>query len=630
MSNKIELISINELIGMSFFIPNYQRGYRWTTQQVKDLLNDIQEFIDRGKPGFYCIQPLVVKRNIPKSKLDNFKLGLERVKDSNVVDTLVEDTEKLIFENVQWEVIDGQQRLTTIFILLSHLKRQNAEKYIPLYSIEYETRNDSKEFLSNITVDKLEENIDYYHIVKANQQIETWFSNSKSNREEYFETLLKNVKFIWYESIDENPIEVFKRLNIGKISLTNSELIKALFLNKSNFADSDYQKIRLQQQEIASDWDQIEFTLQNDEFWLFLSEKGYNKPTRIDFIFDLICDKNQLGIDAKELNEIGSDEYRTFRYFYRWFKQNKSNDIIQYWKEVKKYFQIFQEWFNDLELYHYVGFLIEQKIKVRTIIDEWMKPNMSKSEFIKSYIVSEIKKKIAGCADLNKQYEVSSNPKKNCRPILLLHNVQTVINQNKTLQENEKYNLPVFYKFPFHLFKKEQWDVEHIDSNIENALEKNEEKKEWLRASYIGINDEGIENEIRSFLKKGEPETDQFEAITRKINGVHKIDKLNGDDKNKLWNFTLLDSSTNRSYGNSIFPAKRRVIIGKDQGKKITVDDDLKIVEENGAIAFIPPCTKNVFLKYYNASTNNLKEWDKNDAQAYLSNIETTLDIFLN
>ena len=42
--NHIELKSVNELLNMNFFIPNYQRGYRWTTQQVKDLLNDVNEF----------------------------------------------------------------------------------------------------------------------------------------------------------------------------------------------------------------------------------------------------------------------------------------------------------------------------------------------------------------------------------------------------------------------------------------------------------------------------------------------------------------------------------------------------------------------------------------------------------
>lgn len=42
--NKIELKSVNELLGMKFFVPSYQRGYRWTERQVKDLLDDLNEF----------------------------------------------------------------------------------------------------------------------------------------------------------------------------------------------------------------------------------------------------------------------------------------------------------------------------------------------------------------------------------------------------------------------------------------------------------------------------------------------------------------------------------------------------------------------------------------------------------
>ena len=62
MENNIELKSVSELLGMKFFIPSYQRGYRWTEQQVMDLLNDIWEFSQKKTSEFYCLQPLVVKR----------------------------------------------------------------------------------------------------------------------------------------------------------------------------------------------------------------------------------------------------------------------------------------------------------------------------------------------------------------------------------------------------------------------------------------------------------------------------------------------------------------------------------------------------------------------------------------
>lgn len=625
MSNKIELKSISELFGMNFFIPDYQRGYRWTEQQVKDLLDDILEFIEKNQSGFYCIQPLVVRER----KQETFKLIKNEAKDLDEIKNLLKGS---------WEVIDGQQRLTTIYIFLSYLESSSK------YTIEYETRPDSKSFLTNIEEKKNEENIDYYHIVKAKNQIDVWFNGKNyEEKRKFSNALLDKVKFIWYESVDEDPIKVFTRLNIGKIPLTNAELVKALFLNKSNFKDADYKKIRLQQQEIASEWNTIENTLQNDEFWLFLNELKYDKPTRIDFIFDLICEKNSLGLTKEEMKDIGTDEYKTFRYFYCWFK--KQHDITECWQKIKLFYQTFQEWFNDLELYHYVGYLIECGIAIFDIYDNWIDTKNDFKVYIKKRIQDQVslKGKLLHSDDKT-QYDKILNFENNSdkslmRRIFLLHNIQSVINQNQTLKENNKYKLSVFYKFPFHLYKKERqnggWDVEHIDSYTDNPMEKENERKEWLRYSSIGIEliNDLKDNIIRYIAAKKDDKRPDFNELYSEIvksyrqTGEDK-NKLSDEEKNYIWNLTLLDSSTNRGYGNSIFPAKRRVIIGKDQGKAIYINDNLEIKEENGTIAFIPPTTKNIFLKYYNPATNNLREWDRKDAEAYLDNIKTVLKDF--
>ncbi|GHU02669.1 hypothetical protein FACS1894147_05070 [Spirochaetia bacterium] len=644
--NKIELKSISDLLGMNFFIPSYQRGYRWDRQQVKDLLDDIQEFIDKKREGFYCIQPLVVQKSIIKADTENFKKDLDGIK-TNAASLL--EIEKLVSKYTKWEVIDGQQRLTTIYILLSYLESERK------YSVEYETRKNSKGFLDIIETKKSNDNIDYYHIVEAKEIIDFWFNTKDDNMKKIIRnTLLNKVQFIWYESIDEDPIKVFTRLNIGKISLTNAELIKALFLNKSNFQGDDYQKIRLQQQEIAIEWDAIEYTLQNDEFWLFLNEPNYDKPTRIDFIFDLICEKDSLGLrdilikkdekykkttgvdePDKYKEELGIDDYKTFRYFYLWFKQeDRGNNIVISWKTVKTLFQIFQEWYNDLEYYHYVGYLIMQGIEITNILEHW---NNGKNIFKNDYLIDKIKNEIIN----TKQSFLSSlNKGKNdqkIRAILVLHNIQSVIIQNSILEENEKYKLPVFYKFPFHLFKMETWDIEHIDSNTENTLKDVKEQKEWLKYSSVGITDENLKTDIRSFLNRASDDKENIEEINASFEDLHSRtieyqtgeNKLNKDEKQKIWNLTLLDSSTNRGYGNKIFPAKRRIIIGKDQGKKIIIDDNLdEKYDKDILIAFIPPCTMNVFLKYYNTSIRNLREWDRCDAKAYLENIVSALKDF--
>ena len=581
--------------------------------------------------------------------------------------SLLEKTRKAIAENTKWEVIDGQQRLTTIYILLSHLQQKDK------YSLEYATRENSQTFLGNITkcgcewneenkidysfcsncenksnkcnckgYDKVE--IDYYHIIVACATIKRWFYNkgAECDIETFKDTLLNKVKFIWYESVDEDPISVFTRLNIGKISLTNSELIKALILNRSNFKEDNYSHIRLKQQEIASEWDRIEYTLQNDEFWLFIHNLNYDKPTRIEFIFDLIADNNLLGLSDENKNKIGTDQYRTFRYFYEFFnfsaEQGDKSKIDRCWTTVKNIFQIFEEWYNDLELYHYVGYLVACRDKkdtldvIKDLITAW---NGTRKNFIDT-LKEKITGKITNCLNLNKQYEINGNPKKTqCKPLLLLHNVQTIIDQNKNFETNVDYQLGVYYKFPFHLYKIEGWDVEHIDSNTTNDIDNDiEAQKEYALNIYNGV-DVGEQKKVEKFIK-GE-ENISWEEIKNLYSQQDESENLSYEEKNKIWNFALLDSSTNRSYGNSIFSAKRRIIIGKDKGKLIPIPkivkkedkSELEIGEEkNAKSSFIPLCTKQVFMKYYSSVSANPNYWYKSDAEAYKTNILGTLKEF--
>ncbi|MBN3253734.1 DUF1524 domain-containing protein [Pectobacterium brasiliense] len=79
-----------------------------------------------------------------------------------------------------------------------------------------------------------------------------------------------------------------------------------------------------------------------------------------------------------------------------------------------------------------------------------------------------------------------------------------------------------------------------------------------------------------------------------------------------LGNLALLDSSTNRSYKNALFPIKRARIIDNDkQG------------------IFVPICTKNVFLKYYSQSVTELINWSESDAKDYQKAIGQTLKEYL-
>lgn len=644
----LELKSIAELQDLAFFIPDYQRGYRWTRQQVEDLLNDILEFSQKENAGIYCLQPLVVVRKSSDEQL------LDKIRQADDLS----EVKRLL--NGQWEVVDGQQRLTTIRLILEVLQHPR------FYDIKYATREKSAEFLNKIarqdTTQENEDNIDYHHISQAVIVIREWME--KKNTEKFLSVLLKQVKFIWYETQEENPKEVFTRLNIGKISLTNAELVKALLLNKSNFDSADDNKIRLWQQEISMEWDVMEYALQSSEFWLFLNKPNSERPTRIDFIFDMICHSDLL--QCKDNNEKeAADDYKTFRYFYHYLTVQKQQGIPMaqathtIWEKTQEIFQTLQEWFDDKELYHYIGFLICMGKSVDEIYSQWTRYT-AKSDFNKTYLMPEIKNSLRGTDIENTYYEVNTDDKQkhnggsktNCRPILLLHNLQTVINQNNVLTGNKKYDDGVFYKFPFHLYKSEGWDVEHIDSNTENKLNTIQAQREWLLNAYFGLQDkayqqlrERIQDFFRQYTGKAYEQSDnpdkqeerntQFGELKNAIEDINSSRRLSQDEKNRIWNFTLLDSSTNRSYGNAIFPAKRRAIIGKDQGKKVSTpqtDEEGQIMDskpENASSSFIPPCTKYVFLKYYNTVSFDPNTWTKDDAKAYEDNIKEVLKDFL-
>lgn len=81
---KVTMKTIDELFGECFFVPSYQRGYRWMETQIKELLEDLYDFASSKKEDndYYCLQPVIVKE----------REGC-------------------------WELVDGQQRLTALWLV---------------------------------------------------------------------------------------------------------------------------------------------------------------------------------------------------------------------------------------------------------------------------------------------------------------------------------------------------------------------------------------------------------------------------------------------------------------------------------------------------------------------------------
>lgn len=601
MSNLTEK-QIGELLGLNFFIPSYQRGYRWTERQVEDLLDDINAFTpvpieNSNSKTWYCLQPIVVKECDEETKAKN----------------------KL--EGTWYEVIDGQQRLTTIFLIIHYANEMwVGRQKITEFQIKYETRDESFEFLKNQKIDEVNDkalinfdNIDFNHITRAYDKIHNWVKSYKNKFNIEFDNnnfqskFKSDSKVIWYEvDSEKDTIEIFTRINMGKIRLTNSELIKALFLNSSNFSNSDKEEIRMRQLEIASEWDRIEYTLQNNEFWYFLNEVDTVPPTRIEYVFNIMYSiakeecveakyrkENSIKNDAQIVQRIndghltitelyGTDEYSTFRFFSEKFRLHNNEEIESNWKEIKKIFQTLEEWFSDRELYHKIGFLISTGVKIQFLLNKIR----NKKEFNR-LLNDEIKKKVT--VDLNK-LEYKNGFVKN---VLLHHNIQTMLNFDKETS-----------RFPFDRYKTDKWDIEHIHAIATEVSVKKEAQAEWLLLNFVKTDsrhfNESLNEKIEIIQTTKNPiENKDFDEI---------VGYVLGEEDNNIRNLCLLDRGTNRSYKNDSFKAKRE-----------------KIIENEKKGVFIPICTKNVFMKYYSKKLDHLELWNESDRESYSENINSII-----
>jgi hypothetical protein len=580
-----------------YLIPYYQRGYRWDIENVEALLDDIHNFM-RSDEENYCLQPIVVVPNID------------------------ENTHTI------WEVIDGQQRLITMYIIFQFLNKNR-------YNIVFGQRTKSTDFLKELTFGTYNhDSPDFHFMSQAYDIVKNWFEIKCKNDIDYVDefstTLNKKVQVIWYQieelksfeeeesdnEIENKKIDIFNRLNIGKIPLTDAELIRALLLSKIKFGLSERESI-MRQAEISNEWHQMEMELRNDEFWYFLNNKSKDDATSaIELIFKLIATDN-------------TKKYSTYLWFEKQIRSDNDDtekeNALALWGKTKDYFNKMKYWFSNDNLYHFLGYILtinDNSIStLRRILEN---SNCKKDEF-KDWAFNEIRESLVEVDLENLAYDKNY---KNLKNVFLLHNVITTDNLN-IAQKN---------RFPFNLYKEINndggWSIEHIHAQQSQEMKEEKAIKKWLEDTYKAIeNINTIEKEIKKFDKNGK---EQYvievviidNALKQEVINLIEADKINTDVFNLLKdklikifesdsihvldNLALLSKKDNSTLNNSIFPVKRNKIIQMEKEGK-----------------YIPVTTRNVFFKYYNESDLQPFYWSKSDKKNYVKNIKEILKPFL-
>lgn len=645
------------ICGKNYFIPDYQRGYRWEKEHVNKLLHGLTVFFRNRKPNagnFYCLQPIVVKK--------------------------LTDTKKTEFElpnpNEDWyEVIDGQQRLTTIRIILAimkNLERRWSDEYS--FNIHYRTRpalgaifdklsvkdtaNGSEAIFEGI--DLSHPDIDTYHVRQTAQTILDFFPPTGNNNinekfftgefEQYFlndgnDSDSKAVKVIWYELTDneeDSAEELFERINEKCIKLNNAELVRALFLSDQAEYKTDETllkglddtlRVKIEEREsnrkqshIITQWDVIEQHLHDPSFWAFINQdgEGASYDCRIEYLFDLVARKDKFEGDSlftllelERRSKLGSD------------------GLWELWRTVERYAATLSAWSRNRNLFHKIGFIVLYSGR-QALIDLLEKsttlPKKAKEgeESFESVIDGMIKDIVAIGNDRTLEQLDYYKDSEAIKKLLTLYNVEST-----RLKTTESF-------FPFDRFKEKihsgnGWSLEHIHAQNSELIDKNKREK-WVE--FIELNLRTLRNMKRRFQEgQYDPQStiDTLEAQLQQARTenfsyndvvilyeavVHYFNRFVAEEKravdlHSISNLALLSAEMNSSAGKSVFEVKRQLIIEKD-----------------AAGEYIPVCTRRVFLKYYNSGDEDFTTaqqffWGKEDQRNYAQDITTTLSPYL-
>ena len=626
--------------GKQFIVPSYQRGYKWNKENVFKLLDDLKSFekSNGDKPNsFYCIQ------NITIVPLDD-KSG--------------------------WNVVDGQQRLTTIFILLSYLRKFCQDDNLDFFSkpdcLKYNVREETGKFLKDsvFTGNVWDTEIipdtaslkDKWYILDVAKGIKDWFDIDGNSL--HTKTVTDRLKLIVnnMESHTVSEEEIFAGLNGGKVDLDGADLVRAVLITRSakeKYYGSSAEKVKEFRMRIALELDEMNLWWAQKEqktfFEQFLPENKLKVSNfkHASYPIGLLYKLYFLLYSNTEEN-FGIEFFENGRNF-----NSKSDD--DHWELYETLIHLhhtLQMWFTDSLLYHWIGYIIfrfkeqqyemsidkndvEKKekgtVNFKMIWQLW-ESSKTKDAFLSRIILitQALLSKgdrvlLEDIQDVKKQwYGIDSAGITNVLVLMDVIIVTGLYRDMWTAQDVLKAKLPKSIadmkqgktRLPSEYFTKSKENFEHIRSCAPNESEGKEvrNKSEWVSfiENIYGDNIEESESQLKNALieiLRNYPNDELDDTTIKKLNL-----KMNEFGQHSIGNMALLDEHVNKSYGNDPFQKKIQRIFSEFMKNEW----------------YIRPYTMTVF-EYKIKDEDRVWRWTqqniKNNAFNIANNIETVFNL---
>lgn len=654
----------HELLKMHFIIPPYQRGYRWESRQVEELLDDLLDFVksmkskrnrnNEGREPYYCLQPIAVVSH-PKN-----------------VDT--------------YFVVDGQQRLTTIYILMHYLSKNSDYEY-PVYEFSLPSRDIQNEYLAKLEFmeddKKYIDNIDNFYVKKAYSTIVAWFSRDGHDRykgkiRDIFAMVpdddeeQNDVRVIWYEISGKEAHRAFRELNYGKIPLTSTELVKALLLQERNINSSGHYS-RGASYRRALEWDSMEHALQNPYLWSMLAEANDGTLSHMELVLDFVADRlnNEMTdengnrpVERKESKNSRDDfNYQVINEYLR-RNDNSSDTVEDVWKRIQIIFNLVSNWYSNRHWYHLIGLCrilqVGKQRKRRDFVEYIYKMSVDENgtPIDRPQFTGRLEKEVGRLVRLGKGITLESlrydeNNDAIIRVLKLL-NVQEAINDNT----EEK-------RFAFHLFEifnvtsLEHIHPQNITSDIgfedfrmwferrsEDFYKLDDAELRALLQNDISNNPDSETMDMDWRIAEKKQEVEKAISVLKYLTSDKKIfsddynqneldrnatilDRFFGDlagikpeDMHSIRNLAMVDKKTNSAMQNYLLDRKRSILMDRHDSCDVSNPKNLK-----GTYA--PPATRKVFCKEYSrCSPGDMRLWRPEDRNNYFRVINDVYDYY--
>lgn len=510
-------------------IPEYQRGYKWTSANVIQLLDDLKNFQKTYRDQFYCIQNITITKS--------------RHKDGT------------------WcmNVIDGQQRLTTLFILISYLQRKMEDKVIDISAdiLKYSIRETSNVFLHEQVLTgalwdtdvnpHTAQSKDQFYMMTVAKAINMWFEQNQLSPQTILDNL-DNLVLIVNEISQGSEETVFASLNGGKVDLDGADLVRAILITRA--AKQKYPSVISRDKINAF---RVRLGVEIDEmnkWWSQRNVKTYfeqllpNKISKnrsfkysqypIDLLYYAFYEAYKEKLLA--LNRIDNLNLRVFENGLD-INGKAGDDHLEFYTLVREFHLTMMDWYTHDEIYNLVGYIMynfkNDKISFGYLWELWT-TSISKDDFIEK-LKTIIKEQIATRFSDGKT-------EKNSFPDDALNSLRNTI-------KDTQFD---WYNCDFTLYLLPLIDILPIEKEIKSRTKK--VLKRVADPKYFRCFEEDKEH-VRSQTRRID------DNLSEDIKNSMNEENMNG--LNSIGNIVLLVRGVNRSYGNAPHNEKTDRIISE-------------------------------------------------------------------